>query len=80
MAAKEWSIVILVVTLLALIIYGIFLYEMYVQQKFIFTPYVPPPLENGFQPLGGIVKITPEQQYQRCVAILGFSSCTPPSS
>lgn len=67
------SIGILVALILILVIYVIILFEMYKGKWGIFAPYVAPNLPNSFHPLGGVVQLTPQERYQRCVNYLGIS-------
>lgn len=59
--------------ILALIAYGIVMFILYKKDKGPFSPYVPPDLPNSFHPMGGTVKLTPQEQYDRCVQLLGES-------
>ncbi len=54
-----------------LIIYAIFLYWAFVRRRWIFAPYEPPPLTNGFQPGGDVVSLTEAQQECRKQVLLG---------
>lgn len=63
---KGIVVAIIILTFIVLIAYAIFIYEIYRQKKFIFTPYVKPtPPKPYFQPLGKITTLTPDQQAQR---------------
>lgn len=58
------SIGILIFILLLIIVYVIVLFEAFKQQKFIFSPYIPPspPKEqNAFYPLGNVRPLTQEE-------------------
>lgn len=63
------SVAIIVITILAIIAFGVFLYISYRQQKWVFAKYVPPPTPaNAFHPLGGVVPLTPDEQAARKAA------------
>ena len=62
------SVIITVVLILALIAYAIFLFEAYKKQIFIFTPYTPPPLENGFQPLIAVTPLSAQEKADKKAA------------
>lgn len=51
--------------LLALFIYLIVVFYAYKNGWWIFGPYTPPPLENGWQPGGPLQQLTPEQAAAR---------------
>ena len=55
-----YTILILIV-IVGLIIYAIYLIDSYKKRKFIFAPYVQPPLKNGYQPQGKVTPLTPEE-------------------
>ncbi len=65
------NVIIVVVLIVLLIIYAIFLYWAFVTRRWIFAPYMPPPLKNGFQPGGDVVSLTPAQQTCRQQVLLG---------
>ena len=59
------NVIIGIILIISLISYLIFLYVMYRERKWIFSPYEVPPLKNGFQPNGKIIKLTPDEISQR---------------
>ena len=64
--ARDVTLVVVIILALALLVYGIFLYEMYLRQGFIFSPYTPPaPPSNTFFPLGGVRQLTAAEQAER---------------
>lgn len=65
------NVIIVIVLIVFLIIYAIFLYWAFVNRRWIFAPYEPPPLKNGFQPGGDVVSLTEAQQECRKQALLG---------
>lgn len=65
------NVIIVVVLIILLIIYAIFLYWAYVNRRWIFAPYKPPPLKNGFQPGGEVISLTPAQQACRKQVLTG---------
>lgn len=75
---KHVYIGIVVFLLVVVIAYTIFMFEMYKQQKFIFTPYVPPtPSEPYFYPLGNVTPLTAEEIEQRNKIINDSINATP---
>ncbi len=65
--------IIVIVLIVLLIIYAIFLYWAFINRRWIFAPYEPPALKNGFQPGGDVVSLTEAQQACRKQALLGTS-------
>ena len=65
------NVIIVVVLIVFLIIYAVFLYWAFVNRRWIFAPYMPPPLKNGFQPGGDVITLTPAQQACRKQVLLG---------
>ncbi len=71
MGTKGVSIGILIGILVIIIIYAIFMFEMYRKQQFIFAPYTPPPAPaNAFYPLGSVRPMTQDEINTRNEVIL----------
>lgn len=72
----------LVAFVLILLVLVVSLVVMSYNKSLLFAPYVIPPLSNAIQPLGGVLTLTPQQQYERCITYLGVSDprCVPPPS
>ena len=76
-SSKAVSVGILIVILIAIIIYIIVMFELYKQQKFIFSPYTPPsPPPNSFYPLGSVTPMTQEQIDNRNAIIRASTGIT----
>ena len=69
--AKSTNVIIGIVLLIVLVIYGIFVYISYRDQKWIFEPYDPPPLKNGFRPGGKPVPLTSAEIARRKAQLTG---------
>jgi len=65
--------------ILFLVIYAIIVFFAWRDNAWIFARYHPPPLENGFQPGGPLVELTPAQIQLRRSCITG-GVCTPEQS
>ena len=61
---------ILVILIIALIVYTIVIFWAYTEGKWIFSPYVQPPLPGGFQPAGKVVSLSALQQKCRKEVLL----------
>ncbi len=55
------GLIVTIIILILIVIYAIILWWSYRNGKFIFTPYILPPLENGFQPGGNVIFLTPAE-------------------
>jgi hypothetical protein len=66
-----YNVIIVVILIVALIIYAAVIYWTYVNRTWIFAPYTPPPLANGFQPGGQVISLTPAQQACRKQVLTG---------
>lgn len=63
-------LVIVGIFFLSMIVFIIYLFECYKKQTFLFKSYVAPgPPTNGFEPLGVITSLTPDQQAARKAAL-----------
>lgn len=65
------NVIIVVVLIIILVIYAIILWWTHRNRTWIFAPYRPPPLPNGFQPGGEVVSLTPAQQACRKQVLTG---------
>ena len=75
MASKGIAIGVLIFILFVMIVYVIVMFELFKQQKFIFSPYTPPPPPpNSFYPLGTVTPMTPEEIEARNAIIRGSTS------
>lgn len=75
MASKGISIGILIFILFIMIVYVIVMFELYKRQKFIFSPYTPPPAPpNSFYPLGTVTPMTQEEIEARNAIIRASTS------
>lgn len=64
--ARDVTLVVVIILVIALLVYGFFLYEMYLRQGFIFAPYSPTSApSNAFYPLGGFRELTAAEQAER---------------
>ena len=71
MGTRGFSIGILITILIIMIIYVIFIFEMYRKKEFIFSPYTPPPAPvNAFYPLGSVRPMTQDEINTRNEIIL----------
>lgn len=64
MSPKSDTIIIFIIAVLivvTLVIYFIALSVCFSKKIFIFSPYVPVPLQNSFHPTGGITELTADQ-------------------
>lgn len=69
--SKKASVTVIILLIIFLIGYAIFIFYEYKHKKFIFSPYVPPPLPNNmFEPMGQSVPLTPQQISDRKAAYL----------
>nr|QBK90447.1 MAG: hypothetical protein LCPAC103_01280 [Pithovirus LCPAC103] len=63
---EEWVVIVVsIILVVALIVYFAVLIWAKENRRWMFAPYVPPPLPNGYNVNGQVKELTPEQQENR---------------